>query len=170
MKSKHKDKDLNITTVSHEFGKSWSMLTEKEKKRYIEMEEDDKQRYIDHLAAVKKYILDKPLKESATAMTIYIDEYVKEAIENDNDPKEARKQAREKWKSASDADKILYEKKKEKHMELYDTLKQARGRISGYILYIKDQLMQAKEKELRMTLVDCVSYGTKRSLPPGRNT
>ena len=155
MRSTHKEKDRNITTISHEYGKSWTSLTDKEKTKFIEMEEEDKLRYRDHLTAVKKYILEKPLKESATAMTIYIDEYVKEAIENDKNPKEARKEARENWKSISDAEKILYEQKKEKHMELYDTLRQARGRISGYILFIKDQLMQAKEREQRMTIIDC---------------
>jgi hypothetical protein len=161
MRSTFKEKDLNITSVSHEFGKRWTMLTEKEKQKYLDMEEEDKQRYKEHLAAVKKYILEKPLKESATAMTLYLDEHVKEAIENDKDPREARKEAREKWKLISEKEKNIYEEKKEKHMELYDSLKQARGRISGYILFIKDQLMQAKEKEIRMTIVDCAELWKK---------
>lgn len=161
MKNTHKDKDLNITSVSHEYGKSWTSLTDTEKQKYIEMEEDDKQRYKDHLAAVKKYILEKPLKESASAMVIFIDEHVKEAIENDKDPIQARKEAREKWKSISEKEKKIYEDKKEKHMELYDSLKKARGRISGYILFVKDQLMQAKDKELRMTIVDCAELWKK---------
>lgn len=151
----------NITNISHECSKKWANLSEEQKLKYQKMQEEDEKVYKEHLALVKKYILEKPLRESATAYTIFLDEKVKKAIEEDADPKEAKKAARAEWKSMSDADKAVYEEKREKHKELYEALRRNKGRVSGYTLYIKDVLMQAKEKNEKITLIDCAEKWKK---------
>jgi hypothetical protein len=103
----------------------------------------------------------KPLRETASAFTLFTDEYIKAAIEQEKDPKEARKEAREKWKEMSDDQKTKYEEKKEKHKELYDALRSAKGRVSGYTLFVKDELMAARENNQRMTLIDCAEKWKK---------
>lgn len=143
---------LNVSHLSHDNTSNWTTLSESEKNRYREMSEEDTKRYKYHLALVKKYILEKPLKEFATSYMIFKDEYIKEAIENEKDPKEARKEAQEKWKTLSTEEKKIYEGKKEKHRELYEALRRMKGPINGYSLFVKDQLMQAKEKGENITL------------------
>lgn len=161
MKRKSKNVDNNITNISHEFSFKWSKLSDDQKKKYQDMEEEDKNRYQEHLSLVKKHILDKPLRESASAFTLFTDEYIKAAIEQEKDPKEARREAREKWKEMSDEQKVKYEEKKDKHTELYEALRSAKGRVSGYTLFVKDELMAARENNLRMTLIDCAEKWKK---------
>jgi hypothetical protein len=158
MKEKHGSGNQTITDISKEFGKKWSKLSSKEKEKYEKMADEDKTRYNEHTALVKKFILSKPLKESANALTIYIDEHVSEAIENNEDPKEARKRAMEKWKEMSADEKQVYEEKRDKHRQFYEELKKSEsGTVSGYTLYCQDAMLKAREKGETMTLKDCAA-------------
>src|SRR5690606_21283784 len=74
-----------ITDISKEYGKKWPKLSAKDKEKYEKLAADDKERYQEHSLLVKKYILAKPLKESANARTIFMDEYVSEQLENNVD-------------------------------------------------------------------------------------
>ena len=108
-----------ITEINKEYSKKWPKLSTKEKEKYDKLAEEDKERYNEHLALVKKYVISKPLKEAASARSIFIDEYVTEKIENAQmDAKEARKEAAEAWRNMSMNQKEVYEEKKEKHKEL----------------------------------------------------
>jgi hypothetical protein len=157
MKEKHSD-SKNITEVAKEFGKKWSKLPAKEKEKYEKMSADDKIRYTEHSQLVKKFILAKPLKESANAMSIFLEEHISEAIENNNDPKEARKIAMEKWKDMSTNEKLVYEEKRDKHREFYEELKKSEyGTTSAYTLYCKDSMMKARDKGETMTLKECAA-------------
>jgi hypothetical protein len=155
MKEKHGG-DSRITDVAKEYGKKWVKLTSKEKEKYEKMASEDKERYAEHTQLVKKFILAKPLKESATALNIFVDEKVSEAIENGDDPKEARKAAKEKWRDMSTNEKEVYEEKKEKHREFYEDLKDAGyNGVSSYTLYCKDMMSKARDKGETMTLKEC---------------
>jgi hypothetical protein len=145
---------LDVSAIMKDDSSKWTTLPEEEKKRYREMHEEDLKRYKTHLALVKKYILEKPLREGATSYKIFLDEFVKQAIENDEDPKEARKEGKLKWKTLSKEEKAIYEDKKENHKGLYDSMTRMKGPISGYSLFVKDQLMQSKEKGVNITLVE----------------
>jgi hypothetical protein len=148
--------DKKITEITKEFSKKWPKLSAKEKEKYEKMAEDDKFRYNEHMAAVRKYIVNKPLKEGATARDIFIDEYVTEKIENNMDPKEAKKEAAEVWKNMSLNQKEPYEERKEKHKELYEDIKKAKtSQINAYALFCKDKMMKAREKNEKMTLIQC---------------
>jgi hypothetical protein len=52
--------------------------------------------------------------------------------------------------------KQVYEEKKDKHRELYEDIKKAKSsQINAYALFCKDKMMKAREKNERMTLIDC---------------
>jgi hypothetical protein len=157
MKEKHGG-DSKITDVAKEYGKKWSKLSSKEKDKYEKMAAEDKDRYAEHTQLVKKFILAKPLKENATAMNIFVEEKVSEAIENGEDVKEAKKAAKDKWREMSTNEKEVYEEKKEKHREFYEELKDAGiNGVSAYTLYCKDMMSKAREKGETMTLKDCAA-------------
>jgi hypothetical protein len=160
--------EKNITDITKEFSKKWPKLSAKEKEKYETMAKEDKERYNEHIALVRKYIVTKPLKEAATARSIFIDEFVTEKIEANNmDPKEAKKLAAEEWKNMSLNAKAVYEEKKEGHREMFEDIKQAgTSRISAYTLFCKDKMMKAREQNQRMTIVQCAEAwnNTKQSI------
>jgi hypothetical protein len=93
-----------ITETTKEASKKWAKLKNDEKEKYQKLSEEDNQRFQEHLALVRKFIIDKPKKEKVTAYQIYIDEQVAEAIENGKDTKKAREEARLARKDLSDND------------------------------------------------------------------
>jgi hypothetical protein len=156
MKQIIKDSDPNFPFFKRDYTEKWKTLPLNEKQKYVEMAQHDKLRYKDHMALVKKYIIEKPLNQGVLSRTIYVDECVKEAIENDRNPKEAKIEARQKWSDLPENVKKEYHLKREKHRELYQALMNSQTRISGYTLFTKDQLMQAKEKNKQnMSLTEC---------------
>jgi predicted RNase H-like HicB family nuclease len=151
-----------ITEVAQEFSKKWKKMSTKEKEKYAEQSKEDKVRYNEHVAIVRKFILAKPLREGATALTIFVDEMVEEAILTGEDPKEARAEAKEAWKNMTTKEKEPYEEKKEKHRELYEDIKDSRTQqISGYTLFCKDQFKKANEKNEKIVLKDCAELWGK---------
>ncbi len=157
MEMKEKDKSFSkISELTKEYGKKWKKMTTEEKEKYDAKAVEDKERYAEHLALVRKYVLEKPLKESTTAFRIFIDEKVRDAMENGEDIKEAKEKATAEWKDYSDNKKKEYEEKREKLKDLYEDLKANKAtQISGYTLYCRDQFAKAREKNQSVTLKDC---------------
>ena len=168
MEMKEKEKsNLNATELSKEFSKKWKKMSDKDKEKFKLKEEEDKIRYNEHLALVRKYILEKPLKETATAMKIFIDEKIRIAMEEGNDPKEAKDNANEEWKKMSQKDKDVYEDKKEKLKDLYDEIRNSKTtQITGYTLFCRDQFSKAREKDDVVSMKQCgeMWQSTKQSV------
>jgi hypothetical protein len=67
--------EKNIVDITQELVKKWPKLTAKEKEKYETLAQEDKERYNEHIALVKKYIVAKPLNEAVTAITSRISGY-----------------------------------------------------------------------------------------------
>jgi hypothetical protein len=148
---KEKEK-RNITDAMPEFSKLWKKVSDKDRQKYQKMADEDKIRYEEHLALVRKNILDKPKKENVTSYRIFLDELSEKAIEEGKDPKEARQGAAEKWKKLSDKRRDYYEEQKEKVRDLYEDLHNSNKTISGYLVFVKEQSAKAREKDKTLTL------------------
>jgi len=147
-----------ISTLS----KKWNNLADNKKKKYEDLAMKEKERYEEHIALVRKHLIQKPPKEDATAFYIFMDEAMKTAIENLEDLKEARVKAREQWKSLSLKDKEKWEEKKEANKELYNRLRSSKpGSVNAYALWVKDQIASAKEKGNSITIKDCAEKWPK---------
>jgi hypothetical protein len=158
---KEKEKNLNLIDTVVKYAKKWPSVSGADKKRYQEMEHRDIERYNNHLELVKRHILQKPLKETATAYRIYLDEHIRKAIENNQDPKEAKVEAAEAWKNMKIEDRREYNEKKKAHLEFYENLRKANSTISGYTLYCRDQMAAARDEDKTMTLVECAEAWKK---------
>lgn len=161
--SEMKDKEKNMTLIEtvKKYAKKWPTVSASEKKRYQEMEQKDIERYNNHLELVKRHILHKPLKETATAYRIYLDEHIRKAIENNDDPREAQANAAEAWKNMKPEDRREYNEKKKAHLEFYDNLRKSNSVISAYTLYCRDQMAAAREDDKTMTLMECAELWKK---------
>jgi hypothetical protein len=139
------------------YSKKWPKLSSSEKKKYQDMEEEDKIRYEQHMELVKKHILDKPAAENATSYRLYLNDAVKRAVEEGEDPKEAKKEAAAKWNDMSADDKREWNLKKKDHEAMMDKLKETANMytVSAYMIFCRDQMAAAREKDSTMTLKEC---------------
>ncbi len=151
-----KDKSVsNITEAAKKFSRKWSSLKASDKNKYEEMAEHDKERYENHLEIVRKHILQKPVKQDATAYRLYLEEHARRAIDNNEDPKQARKNAAAEWKEMKPEDRKEWNEKKKEHLEWFENVnKAASGPINSYALYNRDQMAEAREKGETMTFVE----------------
>jgi len=132
--------------------KKWSKMSESEKKKYQQMEMKDVERYQNHLELVKRHILQKPVKEDATAYRLYLDENVKKAIEEERDPKEAKKEAADRWKEMPLEQRKEWQEKRKEHLQWYENLRKSKNTASAYSLFMRDQMSSAREKGETLTI------------------
>jgi hypothetical protein len=149
-----KDESSMIEAVKKYSGK-FAKISNTERKKYEDMASKDKERYQTHMELVRKHLISKPLKQSATAYAIFLDEKLKKAIDNDEDTKEAKKDASAAWKAMSSEERKEYEDKKRDHMQHYKDLKQSVNASSAYNLFCKEQMEKAREKDSTMSLKEC---------------
>jgi hypothetical protein len=136
--------------------KKWAAMNDGKRKKYEDLAVEEKAKFEEHLALVKKYLISKPAKEKATAYQIFLDDAARTAIENLDDLKAARARAKDEWNNLSNTEKGKWEEKKEANKELYERLRETKpGNVNGYALWVKDQIRTAKEKGNKITLTEC---------------
>lgn len=110
------------------------------------MAEEDRDRYEKELNLVRRFVIQKPLKENATAFRVFQDDLVKKALENNGDEAAAKKEATAKWKDMTADEKREYNEKKKEHDAWFEELRKNRGSVSAYNLFLRDQMAKQKEK------------------------
>jgi high mobility group protein B3 len=142
--------------------KKWTALNDGKRKKYEDLAAEEKSRFDEHIGLVRKYLIQKPAKENATAYYLFLDDAVKRAIENNEDIKKARAHAKDEWKNLSEKETDKWEAKKEANHDLYDKLRNAKpGNVNGYALWVKDEIATAREKGNKITLTECAKNWPK---------
>jgi hypothetical protein len=132
----------------------WRKLSVDEKKKYQELVKLDKQRYLEHIELVKKHLIKLPLNQGPTGFSVYLEENVKKAIENNRDPSEAKKEAAAKWEEMSKREKRKYDKKRNHQEEVYRNLKYSWRSINHYSFFCAFQMRKARKKGRKLKISD----------------
>jgi len=150
MREKHNLKG-SATDIASKYSEKYQRLTNTELAKYQKLTEEDKQRYEANMKMVKKFILEKPFKEKATARSLFIEEKLAVAREFSDLTKEElnkeKEKAREEWEDMEKDDKLEYEEKLAEHNKMYEDLKKSTRKTKAYTLYMKDQMAKAKKNE-----------------------
>jgi len=145
------------------FSKRFKALPEKEKIKYQEAAEKDKERYEEHLDLVHENLIKKPAAEKKNGYHYFLDEEMKKALER-GDESDIRGKAAEKWKAMDDEEQNKYHALADKNKELYEKLRNLRSeKLSAYALFVRDKMAQAKEKGESSTFKDVASKWKKAS-------
>lgn len=152
---------VSITEVSHEMSKKWKKMDASDKKKYDKLAEQDQERYQRDTALVRENILKKPRKENVTAYRIFVDDYVSKAIDNNEDSKDAREEAREKWNRMSDEQRGVYEDKRVEVAELYESLRTNKKTVSGFTIFMKTKMEKARSNNHTITLKEVAELWNK---------
>lgn len=148
------DKNYKIDSKTmKEFSKKFKAIPEKEKNKYHQLAEKDKERYQEHLSLVHTHLIKKPDYERKSGYNYYIDEQIKKALEKGEDASEARLSATSKWSNLDDEAREKYNEMSQKNRDLYDKLRNYRSeRISAFALFSRDKRDSAKEKGETLTI------------------
>lgn len=145
----------SLTEFSKEFSENYKKLSSEELERLKKKEQEDRVRYEDHLALVKKYIFDVPFKEKISAYSIFLEEKLLAAQEKGNASiEETKKKA--KFESdntvTSERRKIYEEKLESDKIFLEEELRNTKRIPNASALYVKDQFARARIQGKTMTL------------------
>lgn len=107
--------DYKVTQVSVELGRRWKLLTDEEKKPYVQKSKDDKERYEDEMEGyVKPTFAEQKVvkKRGSTAYNMFCAEKRPRMKKNNEEKtgKEITKMLAEMWKETSDERKLKYRK------------------------------------------------------------
>ena len=107
--------EYKVTQISVELGKRWKLLTDEEKKPYVQKSKDDKERYEDEMEGyVKPTVFEQKVvkKRGSTAYNMFCAEKRPRMKKNNEEKtgKEITKMLAEMWKETSDERKLKYRK------------------------------------------------------------
>ena len=97
LKSKNKDKKIQIQELSAICAEKWKKLKEGEKKKFIKIYEEEKSKYKSDLELVRHYLFkdfNDTVRHSPTAYRIFLNEKLCNPFEQGLDPKEIKKEAK----------------------------------------------------------------------------
>lgn len=145
-----------------EFGKKFKSIPEKEKMRYIELADKDRDRYEEHLSLVHQNLIKKPASERKSGYHYFVDENISKALEKGEDLSDTRVKVISKWNSLDDEQKEKYYKMSEQNREVYEKLRTFRNeKISAYLLFSRDKMASAREKGETLTISQCAGLWKK---------
>lgn len=148
LKSKNKNKKINIQDLSAQCSEKWKKLKDEEKKKYSKLFEDEKVKFKADIELVRHYLFkdfNDRVHRPPTAYRIFLNEKLREGFDKGSDPKEIKKEASSQWSKMSEEEKkIYYEKKKENDNWFLkaDKIK----KVSPISLFIQKKIQEAKEK------------------------
>lgn len=140
MMQKH---NIKLTDASQSYKSKWEKMSEKEKEKYELIVEEETKRYNEHLALVKKYLVDvDQLKEEVSPYMMFKRAYVSHAINNqDRDAKDARKEAKGAWDELNSKEKQKWEDEFNKNKDLQEELRTFKpGKLNAYSLFVRDKV------------------------------
>lgn len=154
-------KRFSISEYSKICNEKFKKLSEKEKRKYDDLKEKDRERYESNLRLVKMYLVDlDKLKNTSTAFSLFKDAFVYQEInENNRTYEEASKNAKESWEGLSDNEKDEWRNKFKEDQEITKELRYHKpGKVSAYMCFVQHQtnflgipIKEAKEKWTKLT-------------------
>ena len=148
LKSKNKDKKIQIQELSAICAEKWKKLKEGEKKKFIKIYEEEKSKYKSDLELVRHYLFkdfNDTVRHSPTAYRIFLNEKLRDGFEQGSDPKEIKKEAQTQWNQLSDEQKKVYLDKKKESDNWFQKAEKIK-KINPIALFIQKKIEEAKEK------------------------
>ena len=147
-KNKNKSKKIELKTFSGECAAKWAKLADKEKDKYNERYEEEKQKYKKDLDLVRHYLFmdyNDIVHRPPTAYRLFLNERLREGFEKNSDPKVVKKKASDDWRRMSLEEKQEYLDKKKENDTWFDKAKKTR-KVNAMTMFVQKAIDAAKEK------------------------
>ena len=147
-KNKNKSKKIELKTFSGECASKWKKLGDKEKDKYIERFEEEKQKYKKDLDLVRHHLFmdyNDIVHRPPTAYRLFLNERLREGFEKNADPKVVKKTASDDWRRMSLEEKQEYLDKKKENDSWFEKAKKTR-KVNALTMFVQKAIEAAKEK------------------------
>ena len=161
-KEKAKDKNARLADISKKYGPKWTKVSDSEKKRYQEIHEEEKEKFIADVNTVKHYLIGDFIQEGATAYRIYLHHCLKQAFEEDKDPKEVKKKAKQAWEKMSKEERKEWRSKTRENNDWWDKARRS-GNINAFSVFIQKKITDTRDSDDQLTFSDCSKLWRKLS-------
>ena len=148
--------DKKLGDKSSKIGEKWKTLGKSQREKYVKKAEEDRKRYDNCFAKVKKFLLNPDsAKEHRTAFNLFKDNYIYEELSNNNlTMDEAKKNAKAAWDSLNKNEKDEWKDQLEREKQVINELGDFKhGKSNPYTVYINHMvkneripLEEAREK------------------------
>ena len=146
-KEKEEDPDfkMNIVEYRKKCDKKWKKLSDSEKEKYENLSEKEREKYKNDVEQIRILFFDQN-KEGVTAYRIFLNEKLRNAFENDADPKEVKKEASKEWANMSNEEKNEWKKKKKDNDNWWERCKKTRN-VNAYSVFIQRKFEELKKDD-----------------------
>ena len=142
---KKKDPTAKNFEIWKKLSKKWQKCPQSDKEKYESRSKEEKEKCKKDLEIIKHYFFGDYEKEGSTAYRLFLNSRLKEAFENDEDPKKVKKQASEDWEKMSNEEKYEWKKKKKDNDDWWNRAKSSRN-INAYAVFVQKTIEDAKDK------------------------
>ena len=160
---KKKNSSISISQISSKYSPNWHRYSDNEKMKYYLQADEEKEKYKKELETVKNIFFGDYIKQGSSACRIFIDEYVKNAFENDKDTEEAKREAYEKWKAMSPNEKKEYSVKKKQNDDWWEKAKHS-SCVNSFAVFVQKRISDFKSKNKVIGFKECSTHWSKMSL------
>ena len=147
-KDKGANDSLTLIDTVRKYSAKWSKVSQSDKEKYEKQSEAERTKFKKDINIVKNYLF-KSCREGATAYRLFLQEKLKLAFENDDDPKEAKAEAMKEWKEMSSEERRIWKNKKKENDDWWERAKHAHN-INAYSIFVQKKISEyaAKNKTL----------------------
>ena len=162
-KKNNKDKKCDLMEINKICASNWKKLPDEEKEKFEKAFEDDKKKYKKDLETVKHYLFrdyNDTGKSAPTAYGIFLNEKMREGFDKGEDPKDVKKEAKEKWSKMSEDEKKVYFDRKKNNDDWFSKAKNI-NKVNALSVYIQKTIQNAKDNHKEPPTLKDIAPGWK---------
>ena len=163
IKSKDKNKKIELAEIIKIYSKKWKTLSETEKNKFQKNYEEEKEKYKKDLETVRHYLFrdyNETKKSAPTAYRIYLNEKMREGFEKGLDPKDVKKIAKNNWSNMSEENKKIYFEQKKQNDDWFSKAKNI-NKVNALSVFIQKTIQNAKDNHKDPPKLGDVASGWK---------
>lgn len=152
IKSKNKDKTINLKEVIGTLSEKWSTLEKPEKEKYENLFQEEKRKYKTDIEFVRHYLF-KDFNDTwngpPTAYRLFLNQKLREELVQGISPKKIREKASNQWKEMPKDKQQFYKQKKKENDSWFSKAKNINF-VSPLSMFIQKRIDDAKAR------IDCI--------------
>ena len=161
-KESEKDANIKLIDIVKKYSSKWKTMTEKEKEKYQKKSDEEREKFKKDVEFVKRYLITYYVKEGATAYRLFLEDRLKAAFENDEDPKEVKIAASKAWKEMSNEKRKEWREKKKENDDWWSKARHS-NRINAFAVFVQKKIEEYNKKDEVIDFKGCGKLWAKTS-------
>lgn len=144
-KEKATNESISLMETVKKYCPKYGKLSETERSKYQKKSEEEREKYKKDLETVKHFLFSNYVKKGSTAYRIFLENKLKLAFENEEDPKEVKIEAAKEWKEMSAEERREWNRKKKENDDWWEKAKHSKN-VNGYCIFVQKKIAESKDQ------------------------